>query len=150
MRTALADSMPVRRYRDLRTWRLTEEFKSFVFKLLAKSDAANRNLKYRDQLIGSSAGPSKHVAEGFLRFNPVEFCRFLDYAVSAIGETENDLKDGISQGYFKAADCTQGFALAVRCTKSILSLKASQRRYIEEHGRGQPPIRKRRAPPTAS
>jgi four helix bundle protein len=140
--------MAIRRYQDLDTWQLTEEFKRVVHQLVKNSPAANRNFEYRDQIFGSSGGPSKHVSEGFVRFSPKEFCRFLDYAVSSVAETENHLRDGIQDEYFSADACTEAFQLARRCSKAILSLKHSQERYLEqqEEARRQAREEKRRSP----
>jgi four helix bundle protein len=96
-----------------------------------------RNFKYRDQIFGSSGGPSKHVSEGFVRFRPKDFCRFLDYAVSSVAETENHLRDGIQDAYFSADTCAEAFQLARRCSKAILSLKHSQERYIAQQEEAQ-------------
>ena len=122
--------MTVRRYQDLDTWQLTEEFKRLVSALVNGSDQASRHFKHRDQIFNSSGGPSKHVSEGYVRFNAKEFCRFLDYAVSSVAETENHLRDGIDWGYYSAEACEPIFHLARRCAKAILGLKHSQQRYI--------------------
>jgi four helix bundle protein len=122
--------MIIRRYQDLDTWQLTEEFKRLVHALVKGSDQASRNLRHRDQIFNSSGGPSKHVSEGFARFNAKEFCRFLDYAFSSVAETENHLRDGIDWGYYRAEACEPIFHMARRCSKAILGLKHSQKRYI--------------------
>ena len=122
--------MIIRRYQDLDTWQLTEEFKRLVCGLVKRSDQASRNFTHRDQIFNSSGGPSKHVSEGFVRFNAKEFCRFLDYAVSSVAETENHLRDGIDWGYYSAEACGPIFHLARRCAKAILGLKHSQKRYV--------------------
>jgi len=122
--------MIIRRYQDLDTWQLTEEFKHLVHALVKGSEQASRNFRHRDQIFNSSGGPSKHVSEGFVRFNAKEFCRFLDYAVSSVAETENHLRDGIDWGYYSAEACEPLFHMARRCAKAILGLKHSQKRYI--------------------
>ena len=122
--------MGVRRYQDLDTWQLTEEFKRLVHALVKGSDQAFRHFKHRDQIFNSSGGPSKHVSEGFARFSPKEFCHFLDYAVSSVAETENHLRDGIDWGYYSAEACEPIFHMARRCSKAILGLKHSQQRYL--------------------
>jgi four helix bundle protein len=117
--------MIIRRYRDLRTWQLTEEFNERVMRLVRESQEARRNFRYRDQLLASAAAPSKHVAEGFLRFSPTEFCRFLDYAVSSVGEAENHLTDGVKLQYFTSSSVAPVLELGNHCTRSILALNHS-------------------------
>jgi four helix bundle protein len=136
MTGALTFRMKIRKYRDLDTWQLTEAFKREVFRLVQESPMASRNFTYRDQIQDSAGAPSKHVAEGFLRNSPGEFCRYLDFAVSSVGETENHLQDGIELRYFAAASCGPARQLAYRCRRAILSLKRSQEAYkkrLEEH-----------------
>ena len=124
--------MVVRRYRDLTTWQLTEEFKGEVFRLVRESQGASRDLRFRGDLLSSARGPSKNVAEGFLRKSPGEFAQFLGYAIASIGEAEEHLRDGIELGYFGAADCTQAFRWAKRSTVALINLKKSQQRRAEE------------------
>ena len=62
--------MAVHRYKDLIVWQLANTFKLSVYQLLRGSPAAQRNLRYRDQLETSSAAIAKHISEGFLRFRP--------------------------------------------------------------------------------
>jgi four helix bundle protein len=80
--------MPVRHFKELIAWRLATEFKLEAFRLLRGSPDAWRNYKYRHQVIEASPGVASNVVEGFLRKSPGDFCRFLDYSVSSLGETE--------------------------------------------------------------
>src|SRR5262245_4168184 len=56
--------------------------------------------RFRYQLIDSASGPPKHITEGFVRFSPRDFCRFLDYALGSLREAEGWIQDGIEFGYF--------------------------------------------------
>ena len=49
-----------------------------MFALLKASREAMRDRRFRYQLKDSASGPPKHITEGFVRFNPRDFCRFLD------------------------------------------------------------------------
>jgi four helix bundle protein len=126
------NAVGVRRYTDLVVWQLAEEFKRNTFGLVRSSAQARRNFRFVDQIESAAGGPSKHITEGFLRFAPLEFARFLDYAISSVGETEGWLRDGIARGFFAEADCATQFALAKRLSKGITRLKATQLRYAAE------------------
>jgi four helix bundle protein len=132
MPRALIARHGVRRYSDLVTWQLAGAFKLEVYRLVRESPAASRHFKFRDQLLDSAGGPSKHIAEGFLRFSPADFCRFLDYAVSSLGEAESHVRDGLQLGHFPTGGCDAAFRLATRCTKAIMALKQSQQREAEK------------------
>jgi four helix bundle protein len=100
-----------------------------VFGLLEGSLQAKRNFKYRDQLQESAAGVSKQIAEGYQRCSPLDFARFLDYALGSLAEAEERLRDGIQLRYFEQAACEKALRYAVRASKAILGLKQSQIRY---------------------
>ncbi|MBI3050782.1 MAG: four helix bundle protein [Acidobacteria bacterium] len=53
----------------------------------------------RRQLEESVAGPPSHVAEGFGRFNPADFARFLVLARASLMESQNHLRDAVDRGY---------------------------------------------------
>jgi four helix bundle protein len=57
------------------------------------------NLKKRTQLEESVAGPPGHLAEGFGRFNPADFARFVVIARSSLMESQNHLLDLVDSKY---------------------------------------------------
>ena len=139
--------MPVRHFKELIAWQLATEFKLEAFRLLRGSPEAWRNYKYRQQVIEASRGVASNVVEGFLRKSPGDFCRFLDYSVSSLGETEEHIRDGITLEYFATDSCSKLFRLGRRCLTAIIRLKQSQQRYIQERERQrstQPPKSQKR------
>ena len=78
----------VKKVEEFAAWQLADAFKSEVFALLKASREAMRDRRFRYQLKDSASGPPKHITEGFLRFSPREFCRFLDYALGSLREAE--------------------------------------------------------------
>ena len=124
--------MGVNRYIDLVVWQLANEFKQRILELVQSSSAARRNFKFVEQIESAASAATKHITEGFLRFNPREFCRFLDYAISSVGEAEDWVRDGIDRGYFASNDCDPVFRLARRVSKGAIRLKAAQVRYIQK------------------
>lgn len=121
----------VRRYEDFDAWQLAEAFRKEVFRLVRGSPDALRDYRYRDQLRNAAGGISKHITEGYLRFSPLDFARFLDYALGSLGEAERRLRDGVELDYFKAADCREAIQFAKRCFVAVRRLKESQIRYAE-------------------
>ena len=131
----------VRRDEDFAAWQLAEAFKKEVFRLVRGSPEALRDFRYRDQLRNAAGGISKHITEGFLRFSPLDFARFLDYALGLLGEAERRLRDGIELEDFAREDCRAAFQLAKRCSVATRKLKHSQIRYAEglrKRGRDRP------------
>ena len=103
----------VRRYEDLVAWQLSYELQREVFALTANGPAA-RDFKFRDQIRDSSASASRNIAEGFARFRPAEFARFLEIARGSLTETHHHLRDGRDRGYFTDADHARLALLAGR------------------------------------
>jgi 23S rRNA-intervening sequence protein len=71
----------------------------------------------------------KHITEGFVRFSPLDFCRFLDYALGSLREAESWIQDGIEFGDFQEEQCRRAFWFGERCFTATLRLKHSQERY---------------------
>jgi four helix bundle protein len=122
----------VRRYEDLFTWQLADQFKREVHRLVSSSSRAAGNFRYRDQLVEAAADASKDICEGFLRCSPLVFANFLDYALGSLVEAEGRLRDGVERGYFGTEDCQEAFRLAKRCCRAALRLKQSQVKYASE------------------
>ncbi len=123
--------MAVRRPQDLIAWQLAEGFKIEVFRLVSGSREAQRELRFKSQILDAASSVTSNITEGFLRRSPGDFARFLDYSLGSLGEAEQRLRDGIQLGYFNASDCQEAFSLARRCLTATVRLKQSQLRYIQ-------------------
>ena len=76
----------VPRYEDIVAWQLAYELPREVFSITAIGPAS-KDFKFRDQIRDSSASATRNIAEGFGRFRPAEFARFLDFARGSLTET---------------------------------------------------------------
>ena len=137
--------MTARRYEELFAWQLADAFKKEVFGILRRSEAARRDLKYRGQLVDSASAVAKDLAEGFRRKSPGDLMRFIDYAVGSLAEAKERLKDGTQLEYFPAEWCRDALRFAKRCDSASLSLKESQRVYLEQQQAEARRKRRRRA-----
>jgi len=126
--------MAVRSYRDLIAWQLADRFKKEVFRLLRESPDAWNDLRFRNQLLDAATSVTSNLAEGFLRYSPGEFRKFIDYGLGSLAEAEGRLDDGIELRYFRADACAQAFLLARRCLTASIRLKQSQQRFMRSTG----------------
>jgi len=110
------------------TWQLADQFNDAVHDLVMGSSASATDRPYRNQVLDAASGVPSNVAEGFLRYSPREFAKFLDYAMGLLVEAENRLRDGIRRRYFDADQCAPAFQLGRRCLTAAVRLKQSQRR----------------------
>ena len=122
--------MAVSHYRDLIAWQLAQEFKEDIVRLVKSSPAASANLRYRDQLLDAAMSVTANLTEGFLRYSPGDFRRFIGYSIASLGEAEVRLKDGILLGDFNESDCARAFTLAKRCLTPCVRLRQSQRLFM--------------------
>ena len=88
----------VERFEDLIVWQLADELRREVFAFTEAGRPAN-DFKYRDQIRDASSSAARNVAEGFGRFRPAEFARFLEFARGSLSETQDGLIDGRERGY---------------------------------------------------
>jgi four helix bundle protein len=118
--------MVARHYQDLVCWQLANELKRRVYAFIARSTVA-RDFEYCDQIRGSARSAPRNIAEGFGRYRPAEFARFLLIARASLIETHNHLTDGMDQGYLKTGECEELLVLADRAGGATTRLHA----YLE-------------------
>jgi four helix bundle protein len=82
----------VRRFTQLRAWQACVTYKKAVYAICGVWPVAT-NLKKRAHLEDSVAGPPAHVAEGYGRFNPADFARFVVMARSSLMESQSHVMD---------------------------------------------------------
>ncbi len=111
----------VRRIEDLIAWQLAFELEQEIFASTAKG-AAWRDIKYREQIRDSSASAARNTAEGFGRFRPTEFARFLEIAHGSLDETKAHLHDGHARGYLLAEEHARLVHLAIRALAANVRL----------------------------
>ena len=109
------------RYEDLVIWRLAYELQQQVF-ALTDTGPVSRDFRFRDQIRDSSASIARNIAEGFGRYRPAEFARFLIIARGSLVETHHHLRDGRDRGYFTPEDVDRLQRLAGRAIKGTTRL----------------------------
>lgn len=93
--------MGARHYRELACWELSDELKRRVYQFL-KRPAVARDFEFCDQIRRAARGAPRTIAEGFGRFRPKDFARYLEFARASLLETQNHLGDGFDCGYISA------------------------------------------------
>ena len=122
--------MAVRRYQDLIAWQVAEEFKREFFRIVQQSKQT-LDVRYRPQLLDATSSVAANIVEGFLRYSPAEFARYLAISLGSLGEAETRLRDGILLNYFGESDCALAFRFAKRCAVATVRLRRSQRHRRE-------------------
>ena len=84
--------MVVDHFQDLITWQLADELRQEVLAFTEIGPAA-RDFKFRTQIRDAAASVCRNTSEGFDRFRPSEFARFLEFARGSLGEIQDGLID---------------------------------------------------------
>jgi four helix bundle protein len=78
--------------------------------------------RLRDQLEDSVAGPPAHIAEGYGRFNPLDFARFTVIARSSLMESQNHLLDAVDRGHITEETRLELNAMAEEALREVTGL----------------------------
>jgi four helix bundle protein len=113
--------MIARHYKDLVCWQLANEVKKKVFAITARPNVA-RDFKFCDQIRDSARSAPRNISEGFGRYRPAEFARFLEWARGSLEETHNHINDGLESGYIREDECKSLFRLIDRAAKATVKL----------------------------
>ena len=105
--------MIARHYRELECWQLSNELKRRIYAFLATAPAAH-DFDFYKQIRGSARGATRTITEGFGRFRPADFARYLEFARGSLMETQNHLDDALDSGYMSESTHKELFALANR------------------------------------
>lgn len=134
-----------RDFTDLVCWRLAQTLRDEVCALTETGPAA-RDFRFCDQIRDSSASATRNIAEGFGKFTPREFARFLRIAKGSLAETRNHLEDGRRRGYLDQQLCDRLSNLAraaARLTTNLMLAKLRQAEEEDESKRRKRPSRHR-------
>jgi four helix bundle protein len=93
---ALVAHMGVKTFRDLRAWQAVREFKLGIYGLVEQGSLA-RDVKLREQLREAAASAQSQISEGFGRFDPLDFARFVKMARASLLECHNHLGDAVDR-----------------------------------------------------
>jgi four helix bundle protein len=115
--------MGVRRFEDLIAWQLADQLQTDIFEFTSHPPAS-RDFKYCDQIRDSIRSAKRNTSEGFGRYYPKEFARFLRIAAGSLQETKNHLQDGLKQQYLSVERHLHMKRLCLRAIKANVRLIA--------------------------
>ena len=113
------------RFEELVVWQRMHELHLEVWKA-TEVPPSSRDFKFKAQIRDASESAVRNVAEGFGRYNPLEFARFLDIARASVLETQALLIKGRDVGYWPQDEFERLNALADRGLQAL----AKFQRYL--------------------
>ena len=90
--------MIAKRFEDLVCWQLARELERQVYAFTATA-LASKDFEYCRQIRKSSSSSPRNMAEGFGRYLPGDFARFMRNALGSLNETRDHLGAGHEQSY---------------------------------------------------
>jgi four helix bundle protein len=115
--------MVARRFEDLIAWQLAYELQQDVFAFIARP-GVSRDCKLCDQIRESTRSATRNIAEGFGRYYPKEFARFLRIANGSLHETKNHLHEALDRQYLNQSEHDRLIRLLLRANKASVRLHA--------------------------
>jgi four helix bundle protein len=130
-----------RSHTEVIAWQLANELKLAVYALIEGGPIA-RHGDLREQLRRSASNAPRAIAEGFGRYLPDDFSRYLRYANGELKETFEALQDGYDRRCFTRDQVEPLQRLSKRASKASSRLIA----YLKTAEAPGEPRRPRRAP----
>ncbi len=113
--------MVARTYRELVCWQLSNDLKRRVYAFTARVPVS-KDFEFCKQVRGSARGAPRTIAEGFGRFRPPEFARYLEFARASLIETQNHLDDALDCEYITSEEHASLWKLADRAIGATTKL----------------------------
>jgi four helix bundle protein len=127
-----------RTHKELICWQRAYEAKLLVYHLILTS-SARRDFEFRKQLREAAGSAPRLMAEGYGRYYPAEFARYLRLAIGELKETIECLDDGVDRRHFAPDQVVAPQRLVKRSIRASSRLAA----YLDT---AEPPY----GPPSAS
>ena len=110
--------MTARTFRDLRAWQAAYAFKLRIYDLVETGPLLGDE-RLSKQLREAAASATSQVSEGFGRFDPVDFARFVKMARASILECQNHLQGAVDRRHITDQVRQEHNQLAVEVLKEI-------------------------------
>ena len=135
--------MVARHFTELVCWQLSSELKRKIYPILARPKVA-KDFRFCDQIRESARSAPRNICEGFGKYDPPEFRRYLNIAAGSISETQNHLRDALDLQYLEKQEFSELWQLSKRARGATLALM----QYLEGCPRRGPRMRQPRVDPT--
>jgi four helix bundle protein len=117
---------------ELWAWQLANE-QCAVISEITETGPCRRDRKWWHQIRDSSAAVAPLIAEGFIRFSPPEFAKYLRWAIAEIKETQTHLITAQARRYFSEQQLDRAWRISKRTMAATSRLLKSKLAQIERH-----------------
>jgi four helix bundle protein len=109
--------------RDLVAYQLCEQLMVAVEAATATLPASS-DRRFCNQINDAALDAASDVSEGFVRYYPLEFARFLDYALASLQEVRCRAEAGYRRRHFTVEQASNILHLWVKADKAVRGLRA--------------------------
>ena len=134
--------MIAQHFTELIAWQLADELRREVIAFTSKPPCS-KEFKFCAQIRAAADSVCFNTAEGFGRFRPKEFERFLGFAKGSLEEVQDGLVSAKRKGYLTDPE----FQRIWRLTRRAIPANARLQTYLRTKGRFGPITNKRRGNP---
>ena len=106
-----------RKFEDLIIWQLASEFESWAYDI-SEEGAMLKDPAFRQQWRDAASSPARNIAEGFAKYDPPEFARFVNIAKGSLSELQNYMIKGKERRFFTEEEYTHGWRLLCRTIRA--------------------------------
>ena len=114
--------MGIKNLEDIQLWQLAMQLFELVVAITDRSPAL-RDCKYCDQIRDASRSVCSNLAEGYGRYSPAEFSRFITIALGSLKEVRSLLHEAHLRRFATDEEVTRGLDLARRIKSGCASMK---------------------------
>jgi four helix bundle protein len=115
----------VKKLEDLVAWQLAWELKQRVY-AFTETGPASRDFKFCDDVRRAARSAPFNTSEGFYRYLPPEFRRFLRFARGSLGEVKDQLRHAREEKYLNESE----FNDLLRLTKRAIGANTKLQNYL--------------------
>lgn len=119
-----------KRPEELIAWQRCRQLSNVIFEITESGPAA-RNREFQQQIRHAAQSAAPLIAEGFVRYLPGDFARYLRMARAEIAEVQTDLDEARDRKYFSEEQEARALTVARRAMSLTTRLLASKLRQIE-------------------
>ena len=116
---------------ELIAWQRCRQLSNIIFEITETGPAA-RDRRFREQIRDAAQSAAPLIAEGFIRYLPADFARYLRMARAEIAEVQTDLEDARDRRYFSEEQQTLASTVARRAMYLTTRLLRSKLRQIDD------------------
>ena len=121
-------------FMDLAVWQVSMELVEEVYTLCIQLPRFERSA-LADQLRRAAVSIPSNISEGYARFNPKEFLRFLRIAQGSAAEVQTQLLICARVNYATSEQVQPALELVKRVGKLLYNFSRAQERIIEENAK---------------